>query len=233
MNVIITGGTKGIGRAIAEKFAAEGHDIITCSRNQQDLDELVTTFKNQYPSISVQVKVVHLEDVKQVKAFANWILDLPVSPEILINNAGYFTPGTIQHEEDGILEKMMEINVYSCYQLIRLLLPAMIKNGKGHIFNLCSVASFKGLANVGAYGISKFALLGLTKHLREEMKSYSIKVTAVSPGATFSASWEGEDIDPERIMDAKDVATMVYASSQLSAKAVVEDIIMRPQLGDL
>jgi short-subunit dehydrogenase len=88
-------------------------------------------------------------------------------------------------------------------------------------------------ANGGAYSISKFALLGFSKNLREEMKPNGIKVTAVLPGATMSASWKGANIDPERIMVANDIATMVYAASQLSPQAVVEDIILRPQLGDL
>jgi short-subunit dehydrogenase len=109
----------------------------------------------------------------------------------------------------------------------------MIKQKSGHIFNICSIASLNAYANGGAYSISKFALLGFSKNLREEMKPNGIKVTAVLPGATMSASWKGASIDPNRIMEANDIATMVYAASQLSAQAVVEDIILRPQLGDL
>ncbi|MEJ7684694.1 MAG: SDR family NAD(P)-dependent oxidoreductase [Segetibacter sp.] len=86
---------------------------------------------------------------------------------------------------------------------------------------------------MGSYGISKFALYGFTKHLREEMKPYGIKVTAVCPGATYTSSWEESDIKPDRLLKADDVAKMVFACSQLSAAAVVEDIIIRPQLGDL
>jgi short-subunit dehydrogenase len=233
MNVIITGGTKGIGRAIAEKFAAEGHNIITCSRNGAELQEMAEIFKKKFPFISLKVKVADLESESEVKAFGRWILQNDILPDILINNAGYFVPGKIYNEEGSLLQKMMDINVYSCYHLTRLLLPVMMEKRQGHIFNICSVASFKGLENVGAYGISKFALLGFTKHLREEMKPHGIKVTAVSPGATFSASWNGASVDPERIMDISDIATMVFAASQLSNRAVVEDIIMRPQLGDL
>ncbi len=91
----------------------------------------------------------------------------------------------------------------------------------------------KGYIRFASYSISKFAMLGFSKNLREEMKPHGIKVTAVCPGATMTASWEGADIDPKRIMEVNDVAEMVYASSKLSNMAVVEDIIMRPQLGDL
>ena len=101
------------------------------------------------------------------------------------------------------------------------------------IFNICSIASIKAYDNGGAYSISKFALLGFSRNLREEMKPHGIKVTAVMPGATYTDSWSSSGIDPSRFMEAQDIAEMIYVSSQLSAGACVEDIIMRPQLGDI
>jgi short-subunit dehydrogenase len=109
----------------------------------------------------------------------------------------------------------------------------MMKQKKGHIFNLCSIASIAAYKNGGAYSISKFALYGFSKNLREELKAYNIKVTAVLPGAAYTDSWSGSGIDPKRIMEAKDVADMIWAASQLSPQACVEDILMRPQHGDL
>jgi short-subunit dehydrogenase len=233
MNVIITGATKGMGRAIAEQFASAGYNIVACARTENDLQELKKEFLSLFPEISVTVKAVNTGDAEQVKAFGKWILSSQITPDILVNNAGYFVPGTIHGEEDGTIEKMMNINLHSAYHLSRTLLPVMMQRKQGHIFNICSIAAFQPLPNVGSYGISKFALLGLTRHLREEMKPYGVKVTAVLPGATFTGSWDGSDIDPQRIMEANDVAKMVFAASQLSPTAVVEDIILRPQLGDL
>ena len=233
MNVVITGATRGIGRAIAERFAATGYNIIACSRNESELQQMVNDFAVDFPKVSIQVKAVDNGDAAQVKAFGKWITESGVTPDILVNNAGYFIPATIQNEEEGTIEKMMEANVYSAYHLIRALLPAMVEKKQGHIFNICSIAAFKPMADAGSYGISKFALLGLTKHLREEMKPFGIKVTAVLPGATFSSSWDGSGMNPQRILDVKDVAAMVFAASQLSPMAVVEDIVIRPQLGDL
>lgn len=233
MNVVITGVTKGMGRAIAEKFAEAGYDLIACARSKEDLEKLEKEFSKRFPAVSVKTKVADVGDSNQIKDFGRWILESNFTPDILINNAGYFIPGSIFNEEEGILQKMMEVNLNSAYHLTRSLLPAMMERKKGHIFNICSIASFQPLANVGSYGISKFALLGFTKHLREEMKPYGIKVTAVSPGATYTSSWEGADMDPRRILEAEDVAKMIFASSQLSPQAVAEDIIIRPQLGDL
>jgi short-subunit dehydrogenase len=233
MNVVITGATKGIGRAIAEKFAAEGHTIIACARNEMDLYKMMDTLLTNHPECLVKVKSVDMSDATQVKEFGCWIIEAGFTPDILVNNAGDFMPGSVYSEEEGTLEKMIAVNLYSAYHLTRSVLPAMMERKQGHIFNMCSIASLHAYANGGSYSISKFALLGFNKNLREEMKPYGIKVTAVSPGATMTASWEGAGIDPKRIMEAHDVGELVYASSKLSAMAVVEDIIMRPQLGDL
>lgn len=233
MNVIITGATKGLGRAIAEKFAAAGYTIIACARNEVDLYKMMDELQTAFSNCSVKAKAVDMADTMQVKAFAKWILDNGYVPGILVNNAGQFYPGSVHNEEEGSLEKTIEVNLYSAYHLTRALLPAMMEAKQGHIFNMCSIASHHAYANGGAYSISKFALLGFSKNLREEMKPYGIKVTTVSPGATMTPSWIGSGVDPQRIMEANDIAAMVFAASQLSPMAVVEDIVLRPQLGDL
>jgi short-subunit dehydrogenase len=109
----------------------------------------------------------------------------------------------------------------------------MIKVGKGHIFNICSIAALKAYPQGGSYSISKFALDGFSKNLREELKNTGIKVTGVYPGATYTNSWAESGVTPTRIMEAQDIATMIYSATQLSPQAVVEDIVMRPLLGDL
>lgn len=91
----------------------------------------------------------------------------------------------------------------------------------------------KAYPNGGSYSISKWALDGFSKNLREEMKAFNVKVTTVYPGATLTSSWDGMDIDSKRILEAADIAKMIIAASELSAQACVEDIVIRPQLGDL
>ena len=128
---------------------------------------------------------------------------------------------------------MINVNLYSAYHLTRMIVPGMMKRKKGHVFNMCSIAALKAYENGGAYSISKFALLGFTKNLREEMKPHHIKVTAVIPGAAYTDSWAGSGIDPNRIMEAGDISKMIYTAAFLSPQACVEEIIMRPVLGDL
>lgn len=233
MNIVITGASKGMGKALALKFATAGNLIFICARNENDLQSVIeeaaaenseTTFQYYASDISVKSNALN---------FAKFITGRNVIPDILINNAGQFIPGSVYNEEDGTLEKMMAVNLYSAYNLTRALLPWMMKQRSGHIFNMCSVASLKAYNNGGAYSISKHALMGFTRNLREELKAYNIKVTGVYPGAVNTASWEGSGIEASRIMEVNDIVQMIYAASFLSPQACVEEIIIRPQLGDL
>ncbi len=232
MIAIITGASKGLGRAIALQFAAAGYTLIVCARGAKALYDFVEEVQLEYPETTIKALPVDMSIKEEVTAFAEWSLQFG-TPAILVNNAGMFLPGSINNEEAGTLEAMINTNLYSAYHLTRALLPSMVANKSGHIFNICSIASLQAYSNGGSYSISKFALLGFSKNLREELKPLGIKVTAVLPGAAYTDSWSGSGVDPKRIMEAHDVAKMVFAASQLSSQAVVEDIILRPQLGDL
>ena len=233
MAIIITGASRGLGKAIAEKFAAASQDLILCSRNEGGLSRVVEDLRHRYPELTILGRSLDLAEGGQAKGFGQWILGLGVPVDILVNNAGLFIPGNVHSEEEGALEKMMGINLYSAYHLTRTLMSKMIEQRKAHIFNICSIASLQAYPNGGAYSISKFALAGFSKNLREEMKPFGIKVTSVYPGAVYTDSWAGSGVDPQRIMEAGDIADMVFAASQLSPQATVEDILIRPQLGDL
>jgi short-subunit dehydrogenase len=233
MNAIITGASKGLGKAIAEKFAGNGYHLYLCSRSEAALNGTAAELRLKYPAVTVKVKAVDLAEKEQTRQFGQWILDQGISLDILVNNAGQFIPGSIHSEADNALEKMIGVNLFSAYHLTRMLLPKMMKERNGHIFNICSIASLQAYPNGGSYSISKFALAGFSKNLREEMKAYGVKVTALYPGAAYTDSWTGSGIDPKRIMEAGDIADMVYMASRLSPQATVEDIVLRPQLGDL
>jgi short-subunit dehydrogenase len=233
MNAIITGASRGIGRAVAEIFATHGYDLYLCSRNEKNLLTTIDELKKQFPEITIDGKALDLAKKTEALAFGGWINHSTDVVDILVNNAGTFIPGNISDEPDGALETMLEVNLHSAYHVTRSVLQKMIAAKTGHIFNICSIASLAAYSNGGAYSISKFALLGFTKNLRKELQPHSIKVTAVIPGAVYTDSWKGSGVEEERIMEANDIARLIYASSQLSPQAVVEEIIIRPQLGDL
>ena len=232
MNVVITGANKGIGKAIAIKFASCGYNLFLCARNLELLNETALEIQAKYPSVKIKVKSVDLSEKSEVISFAEWCLHHAI-PDILVNNAGVYLPGNTIDELENNLELMMNTNLYSAYHLTRKLVPQMIRNGGGHIFNMCSIASLHAYDGGGGYSITKYALNGFSQNLRHELKSTRIKVTTVFPGAVLTDSWGNFDNSNGRIMESEDIAAMVYAASNLTQQAVVEEIVLRPQLGDL
>lgn len=232
-NAVITGGTKGIGKALVEKFAAHDFDIITCARNREDLENLRRKINKKFPSVNLLIRRSDLSLKSEINDFTKFIISNTSHVDILINNTGVFLPGAIHEEPDGHLETMINTNLYSAYYLTRGLLRQMMHDQRGHIFNMCSIASLQPYANGGSYSISKYALYGMTKVLREELKQHGIRVTAILPGATFTPSWEGANLPEDRFIKPMDVADAVFGAYQLSPQAVVEDLLIRPQLGDI
>ncbi len=232
MHVVITGASRGMGRAMALKFAKAGYDLILCARTLSKLNESKAIIAEQFPSIKTNVFVADLSIKEEVRKFGEFCLPFG-APDILINNAGTYNPGNCIDEEDGAMEKMMNLNFYSAYHLTRILIPKMIERKSGHIFNMCSIASLRAYKGGGSYGVSKYAMLGFSKNLRLELMDHGIKVTAVFPGAVLTDTWGNFDNSNKRIMEVNDIVDMIFAATQLTSQAVVEDIIIRPQLGDL
>jgi short-subunit dehydrogenase len=230
--IVVTGGTKGIGRAILERFAQAGFDVATCARNEKELAGLKTELESKCHAQAFTMQA-DMSVTDQVKNFVQYILSLQRPVDVLVNNAGYFVPGSIISEPEGSLESMINSNLYSAYYTSKGLAKKMMEQRDGHVFNICSIASIKAYPNGGSYAISKFAMLGLSKVLREELKDAGVRVTAVLPGATRTASWEGVDLPDERFMKVEDVAETIFAAHALSKRSVVEEILIRPQLGDI
>ncbi len=220
--IVVTGGTKGIGRAIADRFVAEGFDAVICARSVDGVQE--PGLLPVSADLSTRAGVNTLLDYLRA-------LNRPV--DVLINNTGIFQPGQLHNEAEGTFEQLMNTNVASAYHLTRGLVGEMIARRQGHIFMMCSTASITPYTNGGSYCISKFALLGMSRVLREELKPHGVKVTAILPGATLTASWEGTDLPEERFLKPDDVANSAWAAYSLSKSAVVEEILIRPQLGDI
>jgi len=231
MNVIITGATKGIGRALSELFVAKGANLAFCARSAADVQEFSSILNSNYPHQQIIAQVADMSDKASIHDFANVIRQQWDKVDILINNAGVFIPCPLADPNTvDAFEKMMDTNLYSAYYMTLEILPLMLVHNSGYIFNMCSIASFMPY---GAYAVSKHALLGFSRALREEMKEKGIRVTAIMPGATYTPSWEASPVPEERFMKAEDIAESVWTCYHLSKHTVVEEMILRPQLGDL
>lgn len=231
--IVVTGGSRGIGRAIVEEFMEHGFDAATCSRDRGHLDELQTFVGEQYPESKLYTFQADLTDINDVRNFCQFVSALNHPIDVLVNNAGYFISGQLVSEPDDTLSRMIEANLYSAYHTTRGLIAHMARGKGSYIFNMCSIASFMAYPNGGSYAISKFALLGFSKCLRAELKGEGIRVSAVMPGATLTDSWAGSSLPDERFVKVEDVADAVFSAYALSPRAVVEEIIIRPQLGDI
>ncbi|MDQ2751998.1 MAG: SDR family oxidoreductase, partial [Bacteroidota bacterium] len=232
---IITGASKGLGFAIAEAFAADNqpHHFFLCARNQNGLEEAAQKLGQKQTHHTMKTYACDITNKKEVSLFAAWILQQTTRIDVLVNNTGSFLPGGIITEAEGALETMMNVNLYGAYHLTKALLPKFVQNQKGHIFNICSTAALGAYPGGSSYSISKFALMGFSKNLREELIEHNVKVTTVYPGSFYSDSWKESNIDPKRIMETADIANMIYTAAHLSPQACVEEIVLRPQRGNV
>lgn len=230
---VVTGASQGMGRAITEKLLAEGYAVAVCARNRHRMQAVVEEWQARYKNATIIWTDADMGTAEGVNKLATLVITSFGRVDVMVNNAGLYLTGNMANETEGQLEQMINVNLYAAYRLSRALLPPMIEKKSGHVFNICSVASLKGYAGIGSYSISKYALLGFSDNLREELRPYNIKVTAVCPGATWTSSWEGSSVDANRIMEAADIAAAIWAAIGLSPQGNIDTIIMRPVKGDL
>lgn len=230
--VFVTGGSRGIGLAIAKRFASAGYQVAICSRDEGKL-AIAQEVIREAGAAKVLTFPCDVSNREEVRNVAKAVKEELGSLDVLVNNAGVFIPGKISEEDESVFEKTMKTNLDSTYYMVKEFVHDFMEQKSGSIFNICSTASKMAYPNGGSYCISKFAMLGLTKVLREEMIEHGVRVTAVIPGATLTDSWEGADVPEERFMMAEDIAEAVFNCHQLPSRTVVEEIQLRPQLGDL
>ena len=231
-HVVVTGASRGIGFAVAHRFAQEGHHLAIVARNAGDL----THAKEQLLSAgaaAVHTVVADLSSPEQIAQSVTTIQSIFGQVHVLVNNAGLFLGGTMMGEPAGQFQHLMNTNVLSAYEMTRGLWTQLQNTPRAHVFNMCSIASITAYAAGGSYSVAKFALMGFSKSLRLEGMPFGVRVSAVLPGATLTDSWAGVDLPKERFMDPKDVAEAIFMAFQINEHTVMEEILLRPMLGDI
>ncbi len=229
MNVLITGASKGIGKAIALEMAKNGHNLALCARDSVELEIL----KNQILALyNIQIFAMPCDcGVKQeVINFTKLAQQALGNFDVLVNNVGVFKPSFILDEDDEVLLSQINTNLLSAYYFYKIIGKTMRDNAFGHIFNICSVASLETLPHAGSYCVTKAAMLSLNNVMREEIKEFGVKVTAVLPGATYTYSWEGLGGVPQNFVQANDIAIALSNALNMSANAYTEQIIIKSLL---
>lgn len=225
--VVVSGGSRGIGKAIVQKYIAEGYAVATCGKSMANLE----TLKSEISSEKLHVFKADVSIKEEVRAFSAFVTGLGMPMVALVHNAGVFVQSPMMDEPEDTLLSQLNTNLLSAYYLTKFLNQKIEKGC--HIFSICSIASLAGYAESGSYATSKFAMLGFTKSLRQELIPRGAKVTAVLPGATETDSWAGSGLASERFIKSEDVADMVFATFKLSPSALVEELLIRPSMGDI
>jgi len=229
--IVVSGGSRGIGRAIALRFAREEFAVALFSRRKEELEKI----KGELEAAGAAQLIIRQADASrpdEIRSFAETVLEAWSGCDVLVNNVGIFEPENILNASEGALERMMQVNLYASYNLTRYLVNAMPKNGKSYIFNICSTASLKAYPGGNLYAISKHALLGFSRGLREELKG-KLRISSIMPGAVLTDSWAETELPPERFMPAKDIADVLWQFYECSSRTVVEEIVLRPLSGDI
>lgn len=223
-NALITGAGKGIGKAIAIALAKEGVNVILVSRTQSDLDEVATAVNNL--GVKSLTLTADISDICSVDTAVAEALDKFKTIDILINNAGIAAFGKFLELEPKAWERIIQVNLMGTYYTTRAVLPNMIERQTGDIINISSTAGLKGNALTSAYSASKFAVLGLTESLMQEVRKHNIRVTALTPSTVateMAKDLKLTDGNPENVMQAEDIAELIIAQLKLNRRVFIKD----------
>jgi NAD(P)-dependent dehydrogenase (short-subunit alcohol dehydrogenase family) len=232
LNVVVTGASQGIGRAVAIAFAEEpGARLALISRNTDAMEETAAACRDR--GGEARLFPCDVTDEAAVERTARDIGEWMGDVDVLVNNAGAFTPGPLVDTTPAAFREQIDANLTSSFLVTRAFLPGMLAAGRGHLFYMGSVASIRAYPGSVAYCAAKHGVLGLARVVREETRDRGLRVTTVLPGATFTPSWAGTELPEERFMPAEDVAAAVLGVWRLSDRSVVEELLIRPQEGDV
>ena len=231
--ILVTGASQGIGEAIAKVFAKEvrGGRLALVARNVRGLQATAKA------CIKFGAKAEAFEcDVSNetsVGLMAEAVQERFGAVDVLVNNAGAFAMAPFVETKVEEFDRMYAVNLRSAFLVTQAFLPAMLKRKAGDVFLMSSIAGLEAYPQSAAYCAAKFGVTGLAKVLRAETKDHGVRVCCVHPGATWSPSWSKSGVKPERIMPAEDIARAILDVYRLGRRTVVEEIVLRPQLGDL
>lgn len=223
----ISGGTRGIGLATALHFCDRGDRVMIFARNFPDL--------NRYPTIvphleskSLLYQQMDLADLDKTAVQLESFLNLYGAPDILVNNVGIFDQRPFLLEDSVFFERIWRVNFLAPRLITQTIGSKMVQRGQGKIIFVGSLASEIGYKDSSAYVISKHALLGLARCLSLEWKEHGIQVSSVLPGPTLTSSWDGAKVIADKLIDAEDIARLIYSISETTTRSVVDCVRIKP-----
>lgn len=220
---IITGASRGIGKAVAEGLAKDGFNLALIARTKNKLIELQERIK----SFGVKSKIIcaDITDFDSITKSLGEIIDEWGRVDLLLNNAGIFRGGSLEATLDDY-QVLFDVNFKAQLAIIKTVLPVMQKQKNGLIVNIASIAGKVGYENLGAYGSSKFALVGLSESLYNEYSKQGIKITSICPGYVATDMAKGAEISEAEMIQPDDILETIRWLLLLSPHAFVKEIIL-------
>lgn len=223
---LVTGGSRGIGRAIALRLAAMGAAVAICGRDAKALEATLTELEKLTSAAFAQVAdVTRAADVQKLAQKTETTLG---GVSILVNNAGIGLFGPAQEKSEEDWDRVMDTNLKSVFLVSRAVIPSMIRRGGGDIINISSLAGKNTFAGGGIYCASKWGVQGLTGCMAEDLRNYGIRVSAVCPGSVATEFSGSGKKDPTKALTAEDVAHAVAMLATQRDGSFISEVQMRP-----
>lgn len=223
---LVTGGTRGIGRAIARQLALLGASVSICGRDRAALEDSAKAL------VKTGVPVHHqITDVTNSVAVADLIAktEAALGPiNILINNAGIGLFGPAHEKTEADWDRVLDTNLKSVFLVSRAVAPSMIRQGSGDIINISSLAGKNAFAGGGIYCASKWGVVGLSGCMAEDLREHGIRVSVICPGSVYTEFSGRGPKDPSKVLTAEDVAHAVKAIVTQGPQSFLSEIHLRP-----
>lgn len=226
---VVTGGTTGIGRAVAAALGRAGCRVAICARTEADLEETATALARDGSEVmAVPADVSREEDVER---FAEGVRQELGPPDLLVNNAGIARFGALDELAPADFDAVFGVNVRGLFLCSRAFAPDMVERGDGVIVNVASLAGKNAFPGGTVYAASKHAVMGMSKSMMLELREHGVRVLTVCPGSVNTPFFDKQDrFEPDRskIVQPEDVAELVVSAIRLSDRGTVSEVEIRP-----
>ena len=223
---VITGASRGIGRAIAQRLGEMGAKLAICSRNPQKLE--AATKQLRATSSAVFEMPVDVTRLDQISVFVQATQKNLGPIDILVNNAGVGWFGPTQDATEGNWDSVLDTNLKSVFLVSKAVAPSMIERKTGHIINIASLAGKNVFKNGGVYCASKWGLMGLTGCMAEDLRQFGIRVSAICPGTVDTEFSPHTGKDPAKLLQSEDIAHAVAMLVTQSPQSFISEVLIRP-----
>ncbi len=222
-NAIVTGGSRGLGKAVALALAKEGVNVAVTGRNTKTLEETVEEIKSF--GVKADYSIFNVAEKVEVKMQLERLIESFGAFDILINNAGIAAFGSFLEMPENDWEEIVRTNLFGPYYVSKAVIPSMVELGSGDIINVSSTAGLKGNAVTSAYSASKAGLIGLSESLMFELRKKNIRVTTLTPSTIASEMSKDvlkiTDGDPEKVLQPEDFAQLIVDLLKLDKRAML------------